>query len=199
MQWINLSAIGSGRAEKCRLCSKLSSQEAQARHGKIGDGCWDDAKCHNRRSYYRHRGIRNHTRKQQRRSETQTEMKEGDPCGICVAARATSVTIEISVPAIPAAVMHWYRETKDSPLHALSAELWMGNDRVAKIEPVHCLGLTELQVKTLLLRILDCFSQHTGLDLLGNKTGLGTEFPASCSTYATSRYKFHNPTAINIS
>jgi hypothetical protein len=42
-----------------------------------------------------------------------------------------AVTLEIPAPAIPAAVVHWYRETKDSPLHALGAELWVGNDRVA--------------------------------------------------------------------
>jgi hypothetical protein len=72
-------------------------------------------------------------------------------------------TLEVLAPAVPAAVVHWYRITKDSPLHALGAELWMGNDRVAKVEPVHCLGLTELQVKTLLVRILDVFSQHSGI------------------------------------
>jgi hypothetical protein len=119
--------------EKCRLCSKLSSQETQARHGKTGDFCWDDKKCHNRRSYYRHRGIRNHTRKQQRRNEVLNQARDGVD-------RATTVTIDIPVPAIPAAVVHWYRETKDSPLHALRAELWVGNDRVAKIEPVQDSG-----------------------------------------------------------
>jgi hypothetical protein len=158
-------------SEKCRLCSKLSSQEAQARHGKTGDGCWDNTKCHNRRSYYRHRGIRNHTRKQHRRNETQNLVKEGD--------RTTTVTLEIPVPAIPAAVVHWYRETKDAPLHALGAELWVGNDRVAKIDPVHCLGLTELQVKTLLLRILDGFSQHSGLKLERFRTAVELH-PLNC-------------------
>jgi hypothetical protein len=72
-------------------------------------------------------------------------------------------TLEVLAPAVPAAVVHWYRATKDSPLHALGAELWIGNNRVAQIEPVHCLGLTELQIKTLLLRILDVFSQHSGI------------------------------------
>ena len=73
-------------------------------------------------------------------------------------------TLEVLAPAVPAAVVHWYRATKESPLHALRAERWIGNDRVAKIEPVYCLGQTELQVKTLLLvRILDVFSQHSGI------------------------------------
>ncbi len=133
--------------EKCRLCSKLTSQEAQQRHGAEGDGCWDDQRCHNRRSYYRHRGVRNYNRKSKRQ-------QSGDGSSV--------VTLAIPAPAIAAAVVHWYRETKQSPLHAISAELWIGNDRVAKMEPVHCLGLTELQVKTLLLRILEGFSQQGG-------------------------------------
>jgi hypothetical protein len=138
-------------SEKCRLCSKLSTQEAQERHGVTGDCCWEDQRCHNRRSYYRHRGVRNHHRKQKRRGEQ------------VIAETGATAILDIPVPAVPAAVIHWYRETKDAPLHASGAELWMGNDRVAKIESVHCLGLTELQVKTVLLRILDGFSQHVGM------------------------------------
>jgi hypothetical protein len=57
-------------SEKCRLCSKLSTQEAQDRHGEGGDRCWEDQRCHNRRSYYRHRGVRNHHRKQKRRGKS---------------------------------------------------------------------------------------------------------------------------------
>lgn len=145
-------------SEKCRLCSKLTSQEAQQRHGSEGDGCWDEKYCHNRRSYYRHRGIRNHVRKQRRREQ----QPDRDAAGIEGNKVNRVVTLEIPAPAIPAAVVHWYRETKDSPLHALGAELWMGNDRIVQIEPVHCLGLTEIHIKTLLVRILDAFSGHCG-------------------------------------
>ena len=140
-------------SEKCRLCSKLSTQEAQDRHGESGDRCWEDQRCHDRRSYYRHRGVRNHHRKQKRRGEQ------------VITETGATVILDIPVPAVPAAVIHWYRETKDAPLYAIGAELWMGNDRVAKIESVHCLGLTELQVKTVLLRILDGFSQHVGMKI----------------------------------
>ncbi len=146
--------------EKCRLCSKLSSQEAQQHHGSNGDGCWDPKYCHNRRSYYRHRGMRNQLRKQRQR-EGQAKQASSGP-------EATSVrvaTLKVLAPAVPAAVVHWYRTTRDSPLHALGAEFWMGDDRIARVEPVHCLGLTELQVKTLLLQILHTFSQHSGIEV----------------------------------
>ncbi len=141
-------------SDKCRLCAKLTVQEAQQRHGPSGDGCWDAKYCHNRRSYYRHRGLRNHLRKQRRQQDLPQE-----------AAKPIAVELHLPAPAAPAAIMHWYRETKDSPLHALGAELWMGNDRVAKIAPLHCLGLTEQQVKALLIRILGEFSQHSGLKI----------------------------------
>jgi hypothetical protein len=141
--------------ERCRLCSKLDSTTAKLKHGPDGTGCWDDQHCHNRRSYYRHRGAKNYRRKQRYRQLTNAEGSEP----------TTLVTLDIPVPAAPAAVMFWYRETKQSPLHALGAELWLGNDRVAKLEPVHCLGLTEVQIKTLLVRILEGFSQHCGQKL----------------------------------
>jgi len=137
--------------EKCRLCSKLSATEAKLKHGIEGDRCWDDERCHNRRSYYRHRGVRNYNRKQHRRQSIAPELSQPTHTAI----------LEIPAPALGAAIAHFYRETKDSPLHAIGAELWMGNHRVAKIEPVHCLGLAEAQVRMLLMRILEGFSSHS--------------------------------------
>jgi len=159
--------------EKCRLCSKLSVKEAKQRHGTMGDCCWDEAHCHNRRSYYRHRGVRNYNRNQQRHQrQEQSAIELPLNCQI--------VTLEIPAPAIPAAIAHWYRETKDSPLHALGAELWIGNDRVAKIAPVHCLGLTQMQIKTLLLRILDGFSEHCGIKVERFRSSVELH-PLNCS------------------
>jgi len=142
--------------ETCRLCSKLTPQEARLKHGAEGDGCWDDKHCHNRRSYYLNRPVRNYNRKQRRHQQQVQQQSALD-------LNSQVVTLDIPTPAIPAVIAHWYRETKNSPLHALGAELWIGNHRVAKIQPVHCLGLTEIQIKTLLLRILDGFSNHCGL------------------------------------
>ncbi len=139
-------------SEKCRLCAKLSAEAAQQKHGAAGDGCWDAKYCHNRRSYYRHRGLRNYQRQQRRQAE-----------GVPVGQPAQAVVLSVPAPAAPAAVVHWYRETKDAPLHAISAELWMGNHRVAKIAPVHGLGLSESQIRALLTRFLSEFSQHCGL------------------------------------
>jgi hypothetical protein len=150
--------------ERCRLCSKLDSATAKLKHGSDGTGCWDDQHCHNRRSYYRHRGVRNYNRKQRYHLQRDPRVNTPPSANPDLASPVVNI-ITIPAPAAPAPVLFWYRETKQSPLHAISAELWMGNDRVAKIEPVHCLGLTELQIKTLLLRILEGFSQHCGQKL----------------------------------
>lgn len=129
--------------QKCLRCSRLTREEAIAQHGEAGDGCWAGQNCDNRRSHYRHRLERNQARK-----------SPVDDDG--------TVVLELPAIALPAAFLYWYRERKDAPLHAIGAELWSGNDRIARIEPVHCLGLTEAQVKTLLVRILDGFSQQCG-------------------------------------
>jgi hypothetical protein len=55
----------------------------------------------------------------------------------------------------------------------------MGTDRVVKIAPIHCSGLIELQIKTLLLRILDGFSQHTGLKIERFRTAVELR-PLNC-------------------
>jgi hypothetical protein len=140
----------------------LDIAAAKREHGDEGTGCWDNNRCHDRRSYYRHRGVKNYNRRQQYRQQQRNPSAIVPVSSNANGKSPSVVTLEIPAPAAPAAVMFWYRETKQSPLHAIGAELWMGNDRVATIEPVHCLGLSEMQIKTLMLRILDGFSQHCG-------------------------------------
>lgn len=126
-------------SEKCRQCSKLDVQDAQQK------SCWEGQRCHVRRSRYRHRFKRNLDRKQQRQIEQ----------GI------------IQAPALDmiAAVVHFYRETKESALHAYAVEFWQGNERLERVKPVHCLGISEKQLMTQLLQILDRFNQKHKTDL----------------------------------
>jgi len=121
--------------EKCRLCSKLSAEVAQQRNGPEGTGCWDEAHCHQRRSYYRSRDRYNKARRLKRQSPENTPL-------------------QVPIPPAPAAVLHLYRERVDAPLHAIGAEPWLGQEKVAAIEPVHCLGLTSRQVTAYLQEVL---------------------------------------------
>lgn len=134
--------------EKCRLCSKLSVAQAKARHGPEGSSCWDVTHCHQRRSYYRHRDRYNKTRRQQ--NITQQNITEDNTTEI------------VPIPAVPAAVLHLYRQRVDAPIHAVSAELWVGQQKKAALAPVHCLGLTAGQIAAYLQQVLQVFSQKYG-------------------------------------
>ena len=46
----------------------------------------------------------------------------------------------ITIPTVPAVIVYFYRQRKDEPLHALSVELWVGQQKKAVRERVHTLG-----------------------------------------------------------
>ena len=57
-----------------------------------------------------------------------------------------------------------YRSNTSSDVHAIGAELWIGSKLASRVEPVHCLVLTEgQQVKAHLRRTLRAFSEITVL------------------------------------
>jgi hypothetical protein len=121
----------------------LSTADAQQRHGPEGTGCWDATRCHQRRSYYRHRDRYNSNRRQNRQAQEDN--------------------IEVvPVPSVPAAVLYLYRQRVDAPIHAVGAELWLGQEKKAAIAPVHCFGLTAGQIATYLQQVLQVFSQKYG-------------------------------------
>lgn len=142
-------------AEKCRLCAKLTAAQAQALHGEegtAGDKCWDKEKCHKRRSHYKNRETRNYARRLKR----QAAAKQAKTQGVEV------VVLDLPTIAVPFAVLHYYRRTKDSPLHALGGEFWVGNERIARATPVHCVGLSNTAVMTVATRMLRGFSDVYG-------------------------------------
>jgi hypothetical protein len=115
---------------KCLDCAALSADEAQQLHGKAGDGCWDAERCKKRRSHYRNRSDRNAKRVAQRR-----------------------VLLIIYSE-------HPERFRDDTPIHAISAELWMGTQKQAEIEPIVCLGMRGDKVTALFPQILEAFTQQ---------------------------------------
>jgi hypothetical protein len=139
---------------KCLECSKLPFEEARGLHGPQGDGCWDDSRCHKRRSHYRNRGDRNATRslkRQQKQQVTQPQVAQ----------------LSIPIPDITSAVLIVYSDRPDDfkegvPIHAIGAELWTGDRRIAAIEPIHCFGMRGDRVTALLPQILEEFSSYVG-------------------------------------
>ena len=138
-------------SDKCRQCSKLTVENAIARHGKLGDGCWVGELCHKRRTYYKKRDLYNRNRRLKYHGEKES------------AAQLDSTTI----PTIPAIIIYFYRGRKDEPLHALSVELWVGQQKKAVREPVHTLGWKEANVREYIKSAIASFSQQYEISISG--------------------------------
>ncbi|BCL39865.1 hypothetical protein NSMS1_63120 (plasmid) [Nostoc sp. MS1] len=69
-----------------------------------GDRCWNPKVCHNRRSFYRNR--------------TKDDSAQIE-------------AIAIAPPETYFAVLYLYKDPGDKPLHALGAELWLGQNQYA--------------------------------------------------------------------
>lgn len=129
--------------EQCWACSLLTPIEARQLHeaSRDGDSCWNDLVCHSRRSYYR-RG-----RGQRRRGAIEA--------------------IVVPIPKIPYVVLHTYvdkpRQAEDGVvIHALCAELWLGEKPVALTQPQHVFGLPPRMVKEYARQVLQALFERYG-------------------------------------
>ena len=129
-------------SEKCRLCAKLSTEDAIALHGPSGTNCWVGEPCHKRRTYYRNRDRYNSDKRRAYRQSTGQE----------------PTVLTIAPPTVVTAELQLYRARVDAPLHAIGTELRQGDLVVAKIEPVHAQGLSAAQAKGFLREVLSAFS-----------------------------------------
>jgi hypothetical protein len=103
----------------CLTCAKLNISTAKLKH------CWDEKRCHNRRSYQRNKSERNRKRSK---------------------AGSTDI-ISIDAPQIHHGILQLWREPReDAPLHAIGLEIKLGDDSIASIDPVHCAGWMPSQV-----------------------------------------------------
>jgi hypothetical protein len=138
----------------CLECSRLDQQDAIALHGPgTKTGCWNAKTCPRRRSHYRHR-LENNAKQSGRYRAGKT------------AGQAVEVSDQIFVPvqAPPMALLYLFRENRqDAHLHAISAAVWQGNQKLAEIEPVHCLGMTNRQVNEYLRNVLEVVGEKFGI------------------------------------
>jgi hypothetical protein len=109
----------------CAACSKLDISKAKQKN------CWDDARCHRRRSDHRNKG--------ERKSK-----------------RSTAENITIDPPQIYHGILQLWREPRDdAPLHAIGLEIKLGDDSIALVSPVHCAGWMPSQVHQYVAKILE--------------------------------------------
>ncbi|ABW31904.1 hypothetical protein [Acaryochloris marina] len=138
---------------KCLACIDYSRSEAKRIHGPQGDDCWKDNTCDNKRNHYRHRKESNAKRKgnyaQRKVITTPIEATE---------------TFSIPVQAPLVALLYLYKEKpKDAHLHALAVSVWQGSKKLADIEPIHCMGMTNTQVRHYLNQVLKVIRERYGI------------------------------------
>lgn len=139
---------------KCYHCAFLPLNQAQEQ------SCYDDGKCRRRRSDYRRRSVRRNQR-----------------LGLPPEPQAEEVVVE--PPRVVYAILYIYRSTKASPVHALRAELYDGQQLKFKTVPIHAMGLTAGQLEGYFKEVLKTFSEKSGVALAGYKAHI-EEDPRHC-------------------
>ena len=123
-------------------------------HGPDGDRCWNPKVCHRRRSHYRKRDDINGTRRRLRRA------------GQSPSTAPPSAPIEIlpsNPPLPPAAVLVLYRQHAHAPVHAVAAEVWQGNQKIAAVQAIHCLGMKGDRVTAYIKDVLSSLREQFGV------------------------------------
>lgn len=142
--------------EKCCKCAMLSAAQAQALHGADGDGCWNPAVCYSRRSYARNRDRVNQTRSRRRKEGIEEISVEFEPLSQLVFG-----------------VLVVYRQAgADTPVHAIGAEIWQGQEKVAIVTPIHCVGMVPSQVHTYVGKMLHVLEERYKIKKFASQTRL---------------------------
>lgn len=74
--------------------------------------------------------------------------------------------LEVQVPLLespPAAILVLYRQSPSTPVHAVAAEVWEGNQKVAEVKPVHCMGMRADKVTDYIKQLLSSLTQQFGI------------------------------------
>ena len=135
----------------------LSAEQAQMLHGVEGDGCWNPSVCYSRRSYARNRDRINQTRSRKR--------KEGE-------LEQIGVEFEPLNQAVFGVLVVYCKAGADAPVHAISAEIWRGQEKIAIVPAVHCLGLVPSQVHQYVGKMLTMLEDRYGIKKFASQTWL---------------------------
>lgn len=146
--------------EKCRKCAMQSAEQAKVLHGVEGDECWNPAVCYSRRSY-----ARNCDRINQKRSR---KRKEGE---------LEQIPVEFEpLASLMFGVLVVYRKAgSDTPVHAIAAEIWQGQEKVAIVPTVHCAGMVPSQVHQYVNKMLSVLEERYGIKKFASQTRLDPE------------------------
>ncbi len=137
--------------EKCWACSLLTAAETRKLHDPEmgGNGCWQEEMCRSRRSYY----CKGRSR--------------------LVGRKGAIAEIPVLIPQVSYVVLHTYVDQPRQPddqvvIHAMCAELWLGEKPVAMTQPQHTFGLPPRLIKEYTRQLLEALYQSYGD---GRRTG----------------------------
>jgi len=130
--------------DKCKRCAMLSAAQAQDLHG---DDCWNPAVCYSRRSYARHRDRISLVRSRKR--------SDANPDLVINTDEFKSIFWSVLVVYRPAGA--------DTPIHAIAAQVWKGQEKFAVIAPIHCAGMTASQVHIYMQKVLGLLESNYGV------------------------------------
>ncbi|MEX0272287.1 hypothetical protein AB3R30_24530 [Leptolyngbyaceae cyanobacterium UHCC 1019] len=63
-------------------------------------------------------------------------------------------------PTAPAAILVLYRQSPNTPVHAVAAEVWKGSQKIAEVKPVHCMGMRADKVAEYIKQLLTSLNQQ---------------------------------------
>lgn len=133
---------------KCKQCAMLSASQAKELHGASGDNCWDPSVCYSRRSHARHKDRRNQARAVRRSSVLASEI---------------SIDIEEYSDIYFATLIVYRAPGYETPIHAVGAEVWKGQEKCAAVKPIHCVGMVKSQVLSYTRKLLNVLNSNYGI------------------------------------
>ncbi|NJL10688.1 MAG: hypothetical protein HC908_12335 [Calothrix sp. SM1_7_51] len=134
--------------EKCRKCAMLTADVAKSIHGVDGDNCCHPKLCHSKRSHIKHRDRRNQARNRKRQAGVIEEI---------------TVPIEEFTEIITAVLIVWRSPGAMTPVHAIAAEIWRGQEKIANVQAIHCVGMVRSQVLAYVGKMLDVLGDNYGV------------------------------------
>ena len=124
-------------APKCIACAHLIADMARQLHGPQGDGCWNEKRCHRKRSHYRNRREQNEKRRTDCRQQIAQQQSDS---------HVEMVSLAVTEMSIPYANLYiWREKRKDAPIHVLAATVIQNGQKVLEVEPIHCAGYRKRQ------------------------------------------------------
>jgi hypothetical protein len=73
-------------------------------------------------------------------------------------------------PIAPAAILVLYRQSAHTPVHAVAAEVWQGEHKLAEVRAIHCMGMKADKVTVYIKELLLSLHQQFGMTRFENVT-----------------------------